>query len=163
MFFHALAFARSRGRCWKPRQEAEAFNISQGTWQMLMHWKTMFDCYYFIKAENICYISRYFLHYFVSPFHRCLVNAISSDCARSRARQYTSRDGSNSVALVQAYWKLCSCALFNSVWIVSLIHGFSPAVNKVQHCFLCNKTYYCIKSSVARYLQPRINRRKAVY
>ena len=28
------------------------------------------------KNENICYISRYFLHYFVSPFHRCLTNAI---------------------------------------------------------------------------------------
>ena len=42
-----------------------------------------FDCK---KTENICYISRYFLHYFVSPFHRCLTNAISTDYARSRAR-----------------------------------------------------------------------------
>ena len=46
--------------------------------------KTMFDRYYCIKTENICYISRYFLHYFVSPFHRCLANAISTDYARSR-------------------------------------------------------------------------------
>ena len=25
-----------------------------------------------LKTDNICYILRYFLHYFVSPFHRCL-------------------------------------------------------------------------------------------
>ena len=55
------------------------------------------------KNENICYSSHYFLHYFVSPFHRCLANEISTDYARSRAGHYTSRDGSNSVAPVQAY------------------------------------------------------------
>ena len=49
--------------------------------------KTMFDRYYCIKTENICYILRYVLHYFVSPFHRCLANVyiISTDYARSRA------------------------------------------------------------------------------
>ena len=82
-----------------------------GIWRMLMHWKTMTDRYYCIKTENICYIAHYFLHYFVSPFHRCLANAISTDYARSRAGQYTSRDGSNSVAPVRAYWKLRSRAL----------------------------------------------------
>ena len=41
---------------------------------------------------------RYILHYFVSPFHQCLTNTISTDYARSRAGQYTSRHGSNSVA-----------------------------------------------------------------
>ena len=91
MVFHALTFARPRGRCWKPRPVAAVFNTSLGTWRMLMHWKPMFDRYYSIKTENICYISRYFLHYFVSPFHRCLANAISADYARSRAGQYTSR------------------------------------------------------------------------
>ena len=54
--------------------------------------KTMFDRYYCIKTENICYISRYSLHYFVSPFHRCHANVISTDYARSRAGQYTSRN-----------------------------------------------------------------------
>ena len=53
-----------------------------------------------LKTENIYYISRYFLHYFVSPFHRCRANAISTVHARSGAGQYTSRDGSNSVAPV---------------------------------------------------------------
>ena len=79
MVFHALTFARSRGRCWKLRPEAAVFNTSLGTWRMLMHWKTMFDHYYCIKTENICYISRYFLHCFVLPFHWCLSNAISMD------------------------------------------------------------------------------------
>ena len=94
MAFHALTFARSRGRCWKPRPPAAVFNTSHWTWRMLMHWKTMFDRYYWIKTINICYISRYCLHYFVSPFHRCLANAISTDYAHSRAGQYTSRNGS---------------------------------------------------------------------
>ena len=64
MFFHALTFARFRGTCWKPRPEAAVFNTSLGIWRMLMHWKPMFDRYYCTKTENICYISRYFLHYF---------------------------------------------------------------------------------------------------
>ena len=63
----------------------------------------MFDRYYCIKTENICDVLRYFLHYFVSPFQRCLANAISTDNARFRAGHYTSRDGSNSVATVRAY------------------------------------------------------------
>ena len=71
----------------------------------------MLDRYYCIKIKNICYSSRYFLHYFVSPFHWCLANAISTDYARSRAGHYTSRDGSNYVAPVLAYWKLRSRAL----------------------------------------------------
>ena len=89
-------------------------NTSQGTWRMLMHWKTMFNRYYCIKTENICYISRYFLHYFVSPFHRCLTNAISTVCARSSARHNTSRNGSKSVC---------------------------TAINNMRHCFLCNNIY----------------------
>ena len=52
-----------------------------------------------------------FLHFFVSPFHRCLTNAISTDYARSRAGQYTSRNGSKCVAPVRPYWKLRSRAL----------------------------------------------------
>ena len=58
----------------------------------------MFDRYYCLKIENICYISRYFLHYFVSPFHRCLAKAISTDYARSMAGQCTPCHGSKSVA-----------------------------------------------------------------
>ena len=71
----------------------------------------MFDRFIALKIENICYIARYFLHYSVSPFHRCFANEISTDYARSRAGQDISRDGNNSVAPVQAYWKLRSRAL----------------------------------------------------
>ena len=109
--FHALTFARSRGRCWKPRPKAAVFNTSQGTWRMLMHWKTMFDRCYCIKTENACYISRYFLLYFVLLFHGCLADAIFTDYARSRAGQYTSRNGSKSVAPVRSYCKLRSRVL----------------------------------------------------
>ena len=68
------------------------------------------------KNWNICYISRNFWHCFVSPFHRCLANVISTDYAPSRAGEYKSRDGSNSVAPVRAYWKLCSRALTAREW-----------------------------------------------
>ena len=111
MVFNVLTFARSRGRCWKPRPQATVFNTSLGTWWMLKHWKTVFDHYYCIKTENICYISRYFLHYFVSPFHWCPANVISMYYACTRAGQYTSRNGSKSVAPVRSYWKLHSHAL----------------------------------------------------
>ena len=47
------------------------------------------------KNWNICNISRYFLHYFVSPFQRCLANVISTNYARSRTWQYTSRKAAN--------------------------------------------------------------------
>ena len=109
--FYALTFAKSRGKCWKPRPKSAVFNDSLGTWRTLMHSKTMFSRYYCIKTENICYISRYFLHYFVSPFNRCLANAISTDYAHSRAGQYSSLNGSKSVAPVRSYWKLRSRAL----------------------------------------------------
>ena len=109
--FSCINIARSLGRCWKPRPSASVFNTSHGTWRMLMHWKNMFDRYYCIKTESICYVSHYFLHYFVSPFHRCLANVISTDYARSRAGQYTSRNGSKSLAPVRSYWKLRSRAL----------------------------------------------------
>ena len=95
-----------------------------------MHWKTIFDRYYCIKTENICYISRYFLHYFVSPFHRCLANEISTDYAPSRAGKYTSRNGSKSVAPVRSYWKLRSRALTarelprNYTAFHRLMHGY---------------------------------------
>ena len=38
-FFNALTFARSLGRCWKPRPSALVFNTSHWTWRMLMHEK----------------------------------------------------------------------------------------------------------------------------
>ena len=39
LFSNALTFAKSLGRCWKPRPSASVFNISLGTWQTLMHGK----------------------------------------------------------------------------------------------------------------------------
>ena len=109
--FSCINICQVPRRFWKPWPKATVFNTSLRNWRMLMHWKTMFDRYYYIKTENICYISRYLLHYFVSPFHRYLTNVISTDFTRSRAGQYTSRNGSKSVAPVKSYWKLRSRAL----------------------------------------------------
>ena len=53
-----------------------------------------------LKTENICYVLPYFLHHFLSPFHQCLAEAISTDYAHSRAGQYTSHNGSKYVAQV---------------------------------------------------------------
>ena len=155
MVLHALTFARSRGRCWKPRPKAAVFNTSQGTWYLLMHWKTMFDRYYCIKTENICYISRYFLHYFDSPFHWRLTNAISTDYARSRAWQFASRNSSKSVAPVRAYWKLRSRAL---------IHGFSPVNARLLMTFgtafyaIIEDNHYLLISSPEVRLLSSMNR-----
>ena len=84
--------AEGRGFQHLPRDLANVNALKNHVRQLLLH-----------KTENICCISRCFLHYFVSPFHRCLANEISKDYARSRAGQNVSRDGSNSVAPVQAY------------------------------------------------------------
>ena len=110
MVFHALTFSRSRGTE-VLKSMATVFNTSQGTWRTLIHRKTMFCRYYCIKTEKICYILHYFLHYFVSPLHRCLANAFSMDYARSRAGQYTSCNGRKSVAPVRSYRKLRSHTL----------------------------------------------------
>ena len=143
MIFHALTFARSWERFGKPRPEAVVFNTSLGTWQMLMHWKTMFDHYYCIKTENICYVSHYFLHYFVSPFHWCLANTISTDYAPFRAGQYTSHNSSQSVALVRSYLKLRRPCI-NSAWIALLIHGFLPVNARLLK--MCDTAFYAIMS-----------------
>ena len=91
--------AEGRGFQHLPRDLANVNALQNHVRSLLLH-----------KKENICYISRYFLHYFVSPFHLCLANAISTDCARSRSGQYTYGDGSNFVALVHAYWNFRSHA-----------------------------------------------------
>ena len=113
MFFYALTFARSPWEVLKTEAEGRGFqHLPRDLANVNALKKNMFDRYYCIKTENICYISRYFLHYFVSPFHRCLANVISTYYARSRAGQYKSRiNGSKSVAPVRAYWKLRSRAL----------------------------------------------------
>ena len=80
-----------------PRDLANVNALKNHVWSLLLHknWKHL----------------HYFLHYFVLPFHRCLTNVISADYARSRAGQYTSRNGSKSVAPVRSYRKLRSRAL----------------------------------------------------
>ena len=84
--------AEGRGFQHLPRDMANVNAFKNHVRSLLLH-----------KTENICYLSRYFLHYFVSPFHKCLANLISTDYARSRAGQYTSRNGSKSVAPVRTY------------------------------------------------------------
>ena len=86
--------AECRGFQHLPRDLANVNALKNHVRSLLLH-----------KTENICYISRYFLHYFVSSFHRFLANVISTDYARSRAGQYTSRNSSKSVAPVRSYWK----------------------------------------------------------
>ena len=49
MIFHSLTFARSRGKCRKPRAKP-----SRGTLRMLMNDKIMFDRYYCINSTKNC-------------------------------------------------------------------------------------------------------------
>ena len=60
--------AEGRGFQHLPRDLANVNALKNHVRSLLLH-----------KNESICYISRYFLHYFVSPFHRYLANAISTD------------------------------------------------------------------------------------
>ena len=84
--------AEGRGFQHLPRDLANVNALKNHVRSLLLH-----------KTENICYNSRNFLHDFVSPFFRCLANVISTDYAPSRAGQYTSRNGSKSVAPVRSY------------------------------------------------------------
>ena len=59
-FSNTLTFARSLGRCWKPRPTASVFNISLGTWQTLMHGKPCLipiikHCF---SCINVCQVPR---------------------------------------------------------------------------------------------------------
>ena len=69
------------------RHGFSCINIRQVPWEVL-------------KTEKLKMLATFciILHHFVSPFHRCRANAISTYYACSRAGQYTSRDSSNSVA-----------------------------------------------------------------
>ena len=67
--------AEGRGFQHLPRDLANVNALKNHVRSLLLH-----------KTENICYIKRYFLHYFVSPFHRCLADVISTDYARCSAR-----------------------------------------------------------------------------
>ena len=50
MFFYASTSAGPRGWCYSPSLNGEGFNDPWGVQQMLVHQKTMFDCYYCIKS-----------------------------------------------------------------------------------------------------------------
>ena len=103
--------AEGRGFQHLPRDLANVNALKNHVRSLLLHKKT----------ENICYILRYTLHYFVSPFHRCCANAISTYYACSRAGQYTSRDGSFSVA---RYEYIESCVACIKAAFHRLMHGY---------------------------------------
>ena len=61
-FLNALTFARSLGRCWKPRPSASVFNTSHRTSMAnVKAWKTMFDPYVEVDLFSE------FWHCFLSP------------------------------------------------------------------------------------------------
>ena len=124
MVFHALTFARSHGRCWKPRPKAVVFNTSQGTWRMLMHWKIMLDRYYCIKTKNICYIcviSCTILFRLFTDVTRTLFLRTMLVLGQGNTRLVTA------AILLPQYVHIESCvAGIKGTWIALFIHGFSP-------------------------------------
>ena len=83
--------AEGRGFQHLPRDLANVNALKKHVRSLLLH-------------ENLKYLLHFaLLHYFVSSFHRCRVNTISMDYLHSGVGQYTSRDGSNSVAPVRVY------------------------------------------------------------
>ena len=114
-----------------PRDLANVNALKNHAWSLLLHknWK-----------KHLLHFALYFalFCFAFSP------NAISTDYARCRAEQCTSRNGSKSVAPVRSYWKLCSRAL-TAREIALLIYGFSPVyarllitiiIAKKDSCFL---------------------------
>ena len=87
-------YADGRGFQHFPRDLANVNALKKHIWSLLLHknWKHL-------------------LHFALYLALFCLANAISTDFAHSRTRQYTSRDGFKSVARVRAYWMLRSRAL----------------------------------------------------
>ena len=77
-----------------PKDLANVNALKDHVWSLLLH----------KKWKHLLHFTL-FLYYFISPLHWRLANAISTNYARSRAGQYTSRDGINFVALTQVYWK----------------------------------------------------------
>ena len=80
-----------------------------------------------------------FLALFCFTFSLMSRELISTDYARLRAGQRTSRTGSKSMALVRSYWKLRSRAL---TWIALLIHVFSPV--NARLLIMCDTAFNAI-------------------
>ena len=141
MVFHALTFARSRGRCWKPRPEAEVLNTTLGTWRMLMHWKSMFDRYYCIKTE-----------FFFSTFRvisctflfRLITDVLRTQFLRT---MLVLEPGSTHLMTAAILWPRYvhngSCVAVNLQRVNCLVNtrlsaGKCMAYRNARHCFLCN-------------------------
>ena len=84
--------AEGRGFQHLPRDLANVNALKNHVRSLLLHKKGKYLLHFAL-----------FLHCFISPNHRCLANPISTNYARSRAGQYTSRDSSDFVALIQTY------------------------------------------------------------
>ena len=69
MIFHSLTFARSQGKCCKPRTKLEVFNTSRGTLRVLMNDKIMFDCYYCINSKHCKIEENIGALYFITSSH----------------------------------------------------------------------------------------------
>ena len=87
--------ARGRGFQHLPRELANVNALKNHVRSPLLHKNWKYLLYFAL-----------FLALFCSPFHRCLANAISTEYTRSKAGQYTSHNGSKSVAPVWSYWKM---------------------------------------------------------
>ena len=140
MFFHALTFAKSRGRCWKPRSETAVFNTSQGTLRMLIHWKNMFERYYCVKLKTFATFR---------VISCTILFRLITDISRTQFARTMLVLGPGSTHFVTAanLWPLyghmkVASPCINSAWIALLIHGFSPFNARLlitcDIVFLCN-------------------------
>ena len=100
----------------------------------------MFDRFYCIKTENICYFLCYFLHYFVSPFH---------DVVRTLFPRTILVLGQGSTHLVMAailwplYEHIESCVAVHLQHMNCLVNTWISSVN-AQLLIMCDTTFYAI-------------------
>ena len=165
MVFYALTFARSWGRCCKPRPKAELFNISRGTWQTLMHWKTMFKA---MVVYRDFFQSPAVFHKFLNHFHK---HFHSMSPALSFFSQYPNLHNSYVNCFIDSFnckrdasiglmeycpesciWKV-KYLCFNGTWNSLLIHGFSlvnapllKAFGTAFYAIILNQRWFSVNS-----------------
>ena len=156
-YFHALASAGPRGRCWNPSLKGEGFNTSRVAQQMLMYQKSMFNRYYWIKHV---FRSKTLEQLLQKLLFICTCNGTEKHvtCEHERFENAASRTKTDVIAtvhftddddsfydglgmLIRKTAKPC----INSMWIVLLIHGLVL----VKTCLLiaCDTAFYAIMFS----------------
>ena len=138
MVFHALTFARSREKCWKPRPKGVVFNTSLGTWRMLIHRSLLLH-----KNWNHLLHFALFLALFCFAFSLtsrvCNFHGLCSFYGRALHISWRQLFCGPGTSILEV-----ALPCINIAWIALLIHGFSPV--NARLLITCGTAFYAIIS-----------------